>query len=73
MTKSLISVPFKNKCFAQSSGLELLSLNEILHQASKSDIFTEDKLLHPSKADSPIEIILLEIVTEDKPLQPLKA
>ena len=48
-------------------------LNDILHQASRSDISTFVKPLQLEKAEDSIDVTELGIVTDVKPLQLLKA
>lgn len=73
ITKFVTNVPFRYKLCPYLNGLALYSSNSILYHATKSDIYTEFKLLQFKKAYSPMFSTLLLIVTEVKPLQPEKA
>ena len=70
ITKSVTSLLFKYSFAPLYNGLEQLSKKSILHQAERSDIYTELNASQLLKAFSPIEVTLLPIVTEDKEEQP---
>ena len=42
----------------------------MLHHATKSEIWTEVRPVQPSKASAPIEVTLLGMVNEVRPVQP---
>ena len=69
ITKSFTSLPFKNIRWATYSGFESPETKVMPHHEAMSEIYTAAMFGHQPKADFPMYVTLLGMVTEVRPEQ----